>query len=216
MPEKPLFGLTDDERIALSHMSSHGGRRNAADQMALGQQEFDEMWRSLADKLEFAEPQTVDEYALLLEFERAARSRLEGELWASEARLNALMDIAPEAIMVINGHTGRILRVNDRALQLLGYSARDMVGRLMEFLVPQELQEIHVSYRRGFLNSVRKRELGYHPPIEAVCRDGTIIRLDIALTATAATDDVMVVCNPVVEQERPRDGLHSASELERD
>jgi hypothetical protein len=44
------------------------------------------------------------------------------------------------------------------------------------------------------LRSVRKREMGYHPPITGLKRYGTEVRMSIALTATVKDDDVMVVC----------------------
>jgi PAS domain S-box-containing protein len=80
---------------------------------------------------------------------------------------------------------------------MFGYSPRELVGHEVEMLVLPEVRDVHVAYRNGFLNSVRKREMGYHPPIEALRKDGSTIWLDIALTATQATDDVMVVCRPV-------------------
>jgi PAS domain S-box-containing protein len=119
---------------------------------------------------------------------------LEGEIWAGEARLNALMDIAPEAIVLANGRSGRILKANHQASVIFGYTLRELVGLPVEALVPSDLHDIHVKYRQGFLHNVRKREMGYHPPIQAVRKDGSLVELDIALTATAATDDVMVVC----------------------
>jgi len=39
--------------------------------------------------------------------------------------------------------------------------------------------------------------MGYHPPIEALRKDGSKIWLEIGLTATQASEDVMVVCRPV-------------------
>lgn len=142
------------------------------------------------------EPKDFETAAALLHHERSLRRRLEREAWAAEARLDALMDIAPEAILLVQGRTGEILQANNQAQIIFGYSAAELVGMSVEMLVPADQREIHVAYRKGFLSSVRKRALGYHPEIHALRRDGTTIELDIALTATPATDDVLVVCCP--------------------
>jgi PAS domain S-box-containing protein len=167
--------------------------------LEITERELSVTWLHITEKLSDLNPTTNEQYDLLLRFERVQRHRLDGEIWASEARLNALMDISPEAVFVVNGRSGRILKVNNKAQTMLGYSPRELVGRSVEMLVPSDKREVHVAYRNGFLNSVRKREMGYHPLIEALKKDGTLIQLEIALTATQATDDVMVVCRPALE-----------------
>lgn len=127
-------------------------------------------------------------------YERALRIRSENALKSLDARFHALMSILPDAVMVVDGRTGIIKEVNDLACQLFGYERQKLIGMSVEELVPAEQRVIHPAYRLGFLASVRKRELGYHPPIFGVRSDGTKIEVAIALTATSADDDVMVVC----------------------
>jgi PAS domain S-box-containing protein len=127
-------------------------------------------------------------------YERALRIRAEKRLHSLEARFHALMSILPGAVLVVDGRTGTIKEVNDSACNLFGYSVREFVGRSVEDLVPEDLRRVHPAYRIGFLASLRKRELGYHPPIFGVKADGSQIEVAIALTATTADDDVMVVC----------------------
>jgi hypothetical protein len=64
----------------------------------------------------------------------------------------------------------------------------------IEDLVPREHRGIHPAYRLGFLASMRKRNIGYHPPIFAVRSDGKHVELSIGLTCSSADEDVMVVC----------------------
>ena len=134
----------------------------------------------------------VSSTALLLE--RALRHRAEKAARSIEGRFNALLDASPEAVLVINGTTGIIRQVNQRAADLFGFVAEELMGRSMEDLVPPKVRGIHPAYRIGFVNSVRRREMGYHPPIFAVRKDGSEIEMAIALTASLADEDVMVVC----------------------
>lgn len=186
--------LTDQEREVLGLLRSTLSRREVCNRLQLTENEVAAIWSGIGDKLSSREPNKPEDLETLLAYEKIERYRLEGEVWAAEARLNALMDTSPDLIFLIQGQSGRILTVNNAAVKALGYSPAELVGEVMEMLVPNEKKEIHVSYRRGFLNSVRKREMGYHPPIKALCKDGSVLDLDIALTATQATDDVMVVC----------------------
>jgi PAS domain S-box-containing protein len=112
-----------------------------------------------------------------------------------QARFHALMDACPDAVLVINGRTGIIKEVNSRALEMFGYSAESLIGHSMEVLVPESIRSIHSAYRLGFLSSVRRREMGYHPPIMSVQATGVTLKIAVGLTATTADDDVMVVCS---------------------
>lgn len=188
------YNLNDRQREILDSLSSGYTERETYMRLRMDQSELSKAWQQIREMFETHTADSLEEADLRDAFHRVERRRLEAELWASEARLAALMDTAPEAILVINGRTGRIERTNNQSMLLFGYPMRELIGGTMEMLVPDDIKELHVAYRQGFLSSVRKREMGYHPPIHAVCKDGRLVQLDIALTATAATDDVMVVC----------------------
>lgn len=189
--------LTEREREVLRFLRSALSRREVCARLDLTEEELTEVWSDIGQKLTLVEPNEPEDFETMFAFERIERQRLEGEVWAAEARLNALMDTSTDLIFLIQGRTGRIISANNVVFQTLGYSARELIGNIMEMLVPQDLQTIHVAYRKGFLSSIRKREMGYHPPIKVTCKDGSSIDLDIALTATQATDDVMVLCRVI-------------------
>ncbi len=132
----------------------------------------------------------------LLLFERARSRRLENALRATQDRFDALLHAMTEAVLLVDGRSGIIKRANERGDALFGYAPGDLVGRSVEELVPPQHRGIHSAYRVGFLASIRKREMGYHPPIYGKRADGELIEIAIALTATVSDDDVMVVCTP--------------------
>ncbi len=127
-------------------------------------------------------------------YERALKKRQERINLSLAARLHALMDVSPQAILVIDGRNGAIKEFNEVACHLFGYTKLEMSKLTVEDLVPQSIRSIHSAYRVGFLMSVRKREMGYHPPIMGIRKDGSEVEMAIALTATKADDDIMVVC----------------------
>ena len=126
--------------------------------------------------------------------ERALRKRAERVNLSISTRLNALMDILPQAVLVIDGRTGAIKDFNEPACEMFGYSAQELRTLTVEDLVAESARSVHHAYRIGFLMNVRKRAMGYHPPISGVKKDGSTIDMAIGLTATVADDDIMVVC----------------------
>ncbi len=179
--------------------------------MDLTEEIFSKEWRSLKKKLEGKLPVTLEEHRLVGSFNNVQRRRAEAQLRASEARLNALMDASEDAILLIQGRSGHVLRANNAAHVLFGYTPKQMLQEPMEVLVGDELRAKHVVLRSGFLRSIRKREMGFHPPIFGLTKDGREIELEIALTATEATDDVMVICR-LVGDDRPRSPSFESSE----
>lgn len=127
-------------------------------------------------------------------YERALKKRQERINVSLSARLHALMDASPQAVLVIDGRTGAIKEFNEVACTLFGYTKAELSELTVEDLVPKAIRAIHHAYRLGFLANVRKREMGYHPPILGVRKDGSEVDMAVALTATVADDDVMVVC----------------------
>jgi PAS domain S-box-containing protein len=128
-------------------------------------------------------------------YERAMRKRATNSMIATRARFSALLDAMPSAVLVVNARTGMIRQMNGSADELFGYAKGELIGHSVEILVPDKFKPIHPAYRIGFLSSVRKREMGYHPPIFAKRADGQEIEMAIALTASISDDDVMVVCS---------------------
>lgn len=191
--------LTKRQLNVLDMLASGHSERETYLRLKLSESQFAEDWQAIQLKLQTSVPVDLADYQLLSKYERVGRMQLEAELWASEARLTALMDTSTDVVFLINGRSGRILKFNNRALIVFGYSPRELQNELMEMLIAEDVRSKHVGLRNGFLNSIRKREMGYHPPIQARKKDGTIVEMDIALTATASTDDVMVVCKVLEE-----------------
>ena len=165
-----------------------------ADALMLSVDDYRRSYNALAEKIDWKEPETLQGKTQALVFEKARAASLIAALHASETRLRALMELSQDAIVVADGRTGKIKQVNDRCEDLFGYSRRELVGMEVEQLIEPELREKHIKLRQGFLRSIRKREIGYHPPIFAVRKDGQLIELVIGLTSTANSDDVMVIC----------------------
>jgi PAS domain S-box-containing protein len=80
-------------------------------------------------------------------------------------------------------HNGDVVEVNERAEQVFGYTAAEMVGReLAELIVPPDLRDAH---RRGLARAVRAGDLHVpdHPlELNAMRADGSEFPVEVAIT----------------------------------
>ncbi|MHA1567297.1 MAG: PAS domain-containing sensor histidine kinase [Alphaproteobacteria bacterium] len=79
-------------------------------------------------------------------------------LRATEKRLAAIVDIAPEAIISIDQNL-RIVLFNQGAEAIFGYSAGEMVGQSLGLLLPARFQKIHDKHIESFSRSSLTRRL---------------------------------------------------------
>lgn len=184
-----MKNLTESDREILRLLSEGLSDHELKLKLRIPQEDLDEAAARISARAE-VESDDAGRY-----YEQALRKRAERQNHSLHARFAALMEILPHAILVVDGRTGIIKEFNDKACEVFGYSREEMNGLSVEELVPENKKSIHHAYRLGFLASVRKREMGYHPPIFGIRRDGVKIEMAIALTATTADDDVMVVCS---------------------
>jgi PAS domain S-box-containing protein len=83
------------------------------------------------------------------------RNRDDARLRESEARLRSIVDSAVDAIMLIDAR-GHIESFNPGAERLFGYSADEVIGRNVSFLMPSPDREHHDGYIAHYLDPSRR------------------------------------------------------------
>ena len=63
-----------------------------------------------------------------------------------ETNLQALLDISPDAVLVVDDK-GRILECNGVLPSVLGYTREEVMGQRVEFLVPSRFRSAHERHR---------------------------------------------------------------------
>jgi PAS domain S-box-containing protein len=98
-----------------------------------------------------------------------------------EGTFQQLFESAPDATIVVDAE-GRIVLANAHAEELFGYTRDELVGQLIELLVPEYLRQAHVEQRRDYVAEPRKRPMG-HPGLNLRGRrkDGSEFPAQIAL-----------------------------------
>jgi two-component system, cell cycle response regulator len=111
---------------------------------------------------------------------------------------------SPDATLLVN-REGRIVWASPQIEALLGYRPVDVMGRVVEDLVPWGRREAHERLRQAEV-ALDDRAMGAGRYLEALAIDGSIKPFDIHLTRF---DDelVLVVLRDATERKRLEDGL---------
>ena len=115
------------------------------------------------------------------------RRQAEEALRASEARKNAILDSALDAIITMD-HEGRLVEFNGAAERIFGYARAEVLGReLAAIIIPERLRERHQQGLARFLATGEWPVLNKQIELPALRADGTEFPAEIAIIAIPGT-----------------------------
>jgi PAS domain S-box-containing protein len=116
------------------------------------------------------------------------RKRAEEALYASEARLRAILDSSLDAVVTMD-QAGVITGWNAAAERVLGWSASDAIGRfLSDTIIPPQHREAHTRGRERFLATGEGPILGRRIEITALHRDGREFPVELTVAPVRLGD----------------------------
>lgn len=108
------------------------------------------------------------------------------------ALLHRFLDTAAEAIVIVDKN-GRIVLFNRRASFLFGWLQEEVIGELVEILLPEALRETHAHvHRAGFMRDPYTRAMGANMDLQAQHKDGHSFPVLIDLHPELGTDGTYV------------------------
>ncbi len=108
-----------------------------------------------------------------------------------KAPYRALLEAAPDAIVAVDTD-GQIVFVNTQTEALFGYSSDELVGELVEVLVPASARAVHVGNREGYMAHPVTRPMGVGTALAGRRKDGTEFPAEISLSAIDTDDGLLV------------------------
>ena len=93
----------------------------------------------------------------------------------------SVLDAAPDAMIIIDD-SGLIFFANRQVSTLFGYPHVDIIGKPVEFLMPERFRDRHLAHRQIYARSVRVRPMGAGLELFGQRLDGTEFPLEISLS----------------------------------
>ncbi len=161
-------------------------------------------------------PKPVEQKTLHSVLHRAQeRQRLNRELrearealQASESRFRQLLELAPDAIFLVNPE-GRITLANSQVEALFGHDREAILGQPVEALVPIDARDMHREDCITYFESPKVRPMGVGLALFGQRQNGSAFPVDVSLSPIATTEGLMVmaIVRDITERRRIEERL---------
>ena len=142
------------------------------------------------------------------------RKRIEDALKQSEARLSGVLDVTPEAVIILDDSL-HITSFNGGAERTFGYGAAEVLGSTVDFLIPRHTRGPHSSHMDDFVSSgEQSRNMGGRGRISGQRKDGVEFPAEASITRLEADGEKLfvVLLRDVTEQYEAEQALRAAKE----
>ncbi len=95
--------------------------------------------------------------------------------------------------MIIANSEGKITQFNHFAETQFGYSEKEIIGKSIEILLPNNLKEKHTHHRNGFVKAPSNRAMGVGRDLFAKRKDNTVFPVEISLSHFKRDDEGFVI-----------------------
>lgn len=137
------------------------------------------------------------------------RRQAETRIRESEARFRGLLDSAPDAIVIVD-QNGVINLVNSQAEKWFGYSRDELLGKPIEWLVPERFRKHHIAQRQGYTAMPVARPMGLEMDLHGLRKDGSEFPVEISLSPLETERGLLVssIIRDVTARKRAEEAQH--------
>jgi PAS domain S-box-containing protein len=117
-------------------------------------------------------------------------------LVGSERRFSALIEAAPDAMVIVDWH-GDITLVNAQTETLFGYRREELVGRPVTTLVPERHRRQHREHQRSYMRAAEVRNMGSGLELNGRRKDGSEFPVEVSLSPLVTQAEGFVVSSTI-------------------
>lgn len=127
--------------------------------------------------------------------------------------LDALFKCATEGI-IVSDKSGRIVMVNPMAEKFFQYNKDELIGKMIEVLIPRRYTKTHVKDREKYTHNPHSRSMGIGMDLYAMRKDETEFPVEISLSNFSTTngDFIMSFIIDITERKKQEFDLKRANE----
>ncbi len=127
--------------------------------------------------------------------------------------LHALFDFATEGIIICD-QQGEIVKINNRASAMFGYSSDDLLGNKIEVLIPDRFSNRHTKNRTTYSAHPQPRSMGKGIELFAKRKDGHEFPVEVSLSPFKTADGyfIMSFVIDITERKMHEQKLHDTNE----
>lgn len=133
--------------------------------------------------------------------------------FTSNATFRQIFISSVEAIIMAN-QSGKILLANPVTERMFGYGRDELIGLLVEDLLPDDLRKRHVAYRKSFVAHPEPRSMGRGRDLVAKRKNGSVFQVAVSLSYTTIDDEVMAMAfiSDITERKKSEAALRRSEE----
>ncbi len=130
----------------------------------------------------------------------------------AQERFQLVVEAAPNAMIMIDDQR-RICLVNRRAEELFGHGRNELIGQLIETLVPERYRAGHPGHVQGFASRPEARAMGAGRELYGLRKDGSEVPIEIGLNPLETGDGHFVLASiiDITERKRSEDELRRSN-----
>ncbi len=103
----------------------------------------------------------------------------------------ALLEAAPDGMVIVD-RNGEIILVNAQAEVLFGYERSQLIGQMVEILVPDRFSGMHMAFRSGYVGEAHPRPMGLGAELFARRKDGSEFPVEVTLSPLETEDGLLI------------------------